>query len=201
MKFRNALKIGISCLVLTSLPAVAQTSNTEDEEDSDFIGCGMLGNGIGAAMIYAGTQTGVNLWTAGMSAALAWGVSTETTEYCNHVTEATIEAYENAMNNLGIQIMWHQYHDPYMPWCLSIRAHDCIPYVEPGDVPDPSQQLFVQQSWEIARLTAERLLNGATDNSARITPLALGSALRSAYDRSGLQSSPSPFQNSFDSVE
>lgn len=201
MKFQNALKIGVFCFVLASLPAVAQTTTTDEEEDSDYIGCGMLGNGIGAAMIYAGTQTGVNLWTAGLSAGLAWGVSTETTEYCNHVTEATVEAFENAMRNLGIQIMWHRYHDPSMPWCFSIREHDCVPFIDPDEMPDPNQQLFVAQSWEMARLTAERLLDGGTGNSARMTPLELANALQSAFERSGLQSSPSSFRNTFDGIE
>ncbi len=201
MKFQNALRTAIFCLVLTSLPAVAQMKNTEDDEDPDYVGCEMLGNGIGAAMIYAGTQTGANAWTAGLSAALAYGVSVETTQYCDHVTEATIEAYENAMNNLGIQIMWHRYHDPFMPWCFSIREYDCIPHIEPDDLPDPNLQLFVEQSWAVARLTAERLLDGGTGNSTHITPFALADALQSAFERSGLQSSPSSFRNRFAGIE
>ena len=200
MKLQNALRAGVLCLLLAGLPAVAQEANGDDDEDSDYIGCGMLGNGIGAAMIYAGTMTGANAWTIGLSAALAYGVSTETSEYCDHVTEETVVAYENAMNNLGIQIMWHTYHDPYMPWCLSIREYDCIPYMEPADIPDPNQQLFVEQSWAAARLVAEQFLDGGTGNSARITPLALANALQSGFDRSGLRTSPSSFRRSFDKL-
>ena len=195
MTIRNYVIAGVLGTLLAVSPAYAQDDN--DEQDEDYIGCGMLGAGVGAAVIAAGTATGANAWTVGLSAALGYGINREIDDYCNHVTEQTVEAYENAMNILGIQIMWHTYHDPNMSWCLSVREFDCIPFIDPAEDPDPNQQVFVQQSWEAVRFATERMLDGGTGNSAHITPHALANALQTGFEHSGLAGGPTPFQNSF----
>jgi len=189
------LVVALVSLVFASAPAIAQDS--DQEEDAEYIGCEMLSTGVGAAVYYAGTASAAHAWTVGASAALALGIKHNADGLCNHVTKEAIRAYENAMIGLGIQIMWHTYHDPYMSWCLSIREYDCIPYIEPGDIPDPSQQVFVEQSWEAVRFAVEQMSDGGLGNSARITPHALGVALQAGFERSGLQGGPAPFQNSF----
>ncbi len=195
MTIRKYLVSGALVALLAVSPADAQDDS--DEHDEDYMGCGMLGAGVGAAIIAAGTATTANAWTVGLSAALGYGINREIDEYCNEVTQQTVEAYEYAMDVLGIQILWHTYHDPNMAWCLSVREHDCIPYIDPADRPDPNQQLFVQQSWEAVRFAARQLLEGGTGNSAYITPLALGNALQAGFEHGGLQGGPMPFQNSF----
>ena len=113
----------------------------------------------------------------------------------------TREAFENAMNILGIQIMWHNYHDPGMDWCLSIKRYDCIPYIEPDQLSNLSQQLFVQQSWEAARGAAERLLDGGIGNAANVSPRSLANALQTGFEASGFRESPALLQNSFSGFE
>lgn len=189
------LAVALVGMAFTNTPAMAQ--DNDEEEDPQYVGCEMLSTGIGAAVYYAGTSTGAHAWTVGASAALAYGIKYNADGLCNQLTEETIRAYENAMIGLGIQIMWHTYHDPNMSWCLSIREYDCIPYIEPGDIPDPSQQAFVEQSWEAVRFAAEQLLGGSIENSAHITPQALGRALQAGFAHSGLLGGPTPFQNSF----
>ena len=186
-------------MMLASVPAMAH--DNDDEEESDYVGCEFLSTGIGAAVYYAGTASGAHAWSVGMSAALALGIKYNSDGLCNHVTEETVEAFENAMNNLGIQIMWHNYHDPSMNWCLSIRQYDCIPYIEPDDSSSFDQQLFVQQSWEAARGTAERLLAGGLGNSAFVSPLSLADALQTGFETSGFRDSPALLQNSFGGLE
>ena len=193
------LTVAIVSLVLATAPASAQ--DNDDDDDSEYVGCEMLSTGIGAALYYAGTATAANAWTVGASAALAYGITRNADGLCNRVTEETVDAFENAMNNLGIQIMWHTYHDPYMDWCLSIREYDCIPYIGPGDIPDPNQQAFVSQSWEAVRSAAEYLLDGGVGNSARITPHALGNALRSGFEESGLHGTATPFHETANSID
>ena len=189
------IAVAIFALIFASAPAMAQDNDAD--EDKEYLGCEMLSTGIGAAVYYAGTASAAHAWTVGLSAALAFGIKHNADGLCNHVTEETVEAYENAMTGLGIQIMWHTYHDPGMGWCLSIREYDCLPYIEPSDIPDPMQQVFVEQSWAAVRFAVDRILDGGVSNSAHITPYQLGNALRAGFDRSGLQGSPVPFQNSF----
>ncbi len=188
MKKRNLLCMGVLSFMFIGLPAAAQDA----EDDADYLGCEMLGIGVGAAVLAAGTGTGATAWSAGAAAALAFGLNHTVGEYCDHVTEETVQAYENAMNTLGIQILWHTYHDPFMPWCLSIREYDCLPYIPPDDMPDPNQQLFVELAWEASRGTAEQLLGDITLNSAYITPLAVGNALQSGYETSGIDDGLAP---------
>ncbi len=192
-RYTTVLVLG---LLVASVPAMAQDSDDEDD-NTDYLACEMLSTGIGAAVYAAGTASGAHAWTVGMSAAFALGIKYSADGLCNHVTEETVEAYENAMIGLGIQIMWHTYHDPYMQWCLSVREYDCLPYIEPSDIPDPSQQAFVEQSWEAVRYAVEQLVEGGAGNSAHITPHALGNALQAGFERSGLYGGPTPFQNSF----
>ena len=194
-KFMN---VAVLCLLFASVPAMAQD---DDEEDEEYVGCGMLGAGIGAAVVAAGTAGGANVWTVGLSSALGYGMHTEVDDYCNEVAERTVEAYENAMANLGIQILWHTFHDPLMPWCMSVKKYDCIPYIDPNHDQDPNQQLFVEQSWEAVRSAAETLIDGGIDNSARITPVALANALQTGFDQGGLHSSPSAFQTRFNGIQ
>ncbi len=195
MTIRNYRVLAVLGALLAASPAHAQDES--NEQDGDYMGCGMLGAGIGAAVIGAGTATTANAWTVGLSAALGYGINREIDRYCNEVTEQTVEAFENAMDVLGIQILWHTYHDPNMEWCLSVREYDCIPYIDPEDLPHPNQLLFVQQSWEAVRSAAEHLLDSGAGNAAHITPLALANALQAGFERSGLQGGPMPFQNSF----
>ena len=190
-------------VVLILLLAVSPThaQDSDDEQDEEYVGCGMLGAGIGAAVVAAGTASGANAWTVGLSAAIGYGMHRETDEYCNHVTEQTVEAYENAMTALGIQILWHTYYDPGMRWCLSIKQYDCIPFVNPAELPDSGQQAFVEQTWEAVRFAAEQLLLDGGSSENQITPLALANALQSGFENSGLQSSPTVFQNHFDGFD
>ncbi len=186
MKKWNLFSIGALSLMFIGVPAAAQ------DEDEDYLGCEMLGIGVGAAVLAAGTGTGANAWSAGAAAALAFGLNHTVGEYCDHVTEETVRAYENAMNTLGIQIMWHTYHDPFMPWCLSIKEYDCLPYIPPEDTNDPNRQLFVELAWESARGTAELLLGDVTLNSAFITPLGVGNALQTGFEASGIEDGLAP---------
>ncbi len=195
LKFLIVAMLGLS---FAGAPAMAQDG---DGDDNEYVGCEMLSTGIGAAVYYAGTASAAHAWTVGLSAALAFGIKHNADGLCNYVTEETVEAYENAMIGLGIQIMWHTYHDPGMSWCLSINEYDCLPYIAPTEMPDPSQQVFVEQSWEAVRFAADQLLDGGIGNSAYITPHALGNALRSGFENSGLQGGPTPFQNNFDGGE
>ncbi len=199
MTIRTHIYAGTLLALLAISPVHAQS--VDEAQDDGHIGCGMLGAGIGAAVIAAGTSSGANAWTVGLSAALGYGMHREVDAYCDHVVEETVQAYENALNNLGIQILWHTYHDPGMAWCLSIRAYECIPYIDEPDIPNPSQQLFVEQTWQAVRSAAEQMVNASTGNSARITPLALANALQSGFDDSGLHSSPALFENRFDGSE
>ena len=193
MKRIVLLAVAAFTLTLASVPVMAQ--HNADEEEADYVGCEVLSNGIGAALYYAGTASGANAWSVGMSAALAYGIKYNSEGACNEIVEATVEAYENAMINLGIQILWHTYYDPGMEWCLSIKRFHCIPFVEPDLLPDPAQALFVQQSWEMARTTAERLLDGGTGNTAYISPLSLANALQAGFESSGLEASPAMIRN------
>ncbi len=193
MKNTTFLTVAAVTLALMGAPAMAQ-DNT-DKEETDNAGCEILSTGIGAALYYAGTASGANAWSVGMSAALAYGIKYNSQGACNEVVEATVDAYENAMINLGIQIRWHTYHDPGMEWCLSIKRFHCIPFVEPELSLNPGHQLFARQSWEMARATAERLLSGNTANSAHITPLSLANALQSGFETSGFQASPAMIRN------
>ena len=199
MTIRAHILAGTLFALLAVSPASAQILDAEQEDGP--IGCGMLGAGVGAAVIAAGTSSGANAWTVGLSAALGFGMQREVDAYCDHVVEVTVAAYQNALTNLGIQILWHTYHDPGMAWCLSIREHECIPYVDDPEKPNPSQQLFVEQTWQAVRSASEQMLNASTGNSARITPLALANALQSGFDTSGLQSSPVLIENRLDGFE
>ena len=193
MKRIVLLAVAAFTLTLASAPVMAQ--HNADEEEPDYVGCEVLSNGIGAALYYAGTASGANAWSVGMSAALAYGIKYNSQGACNEVVEATVDAYENAMINLGIQIRWHTYHDPGMEWCLSIKRFHCIPFVEPELSLNPGHQLFARQSWEMARATAERLLSGNTANSAHISPLSLANALQAGFESSGLEASPAMIRN------
>jgi hypothetical protein len=173
-------------LVLAS-PVYAQ-SQDDEEEDDNYVGCAMLRAGISGGMYVGGTSAGVQPWLAGAAAALAFGGGYYAEAYCSHVTEETVEAYENAMNTLGIQILWHTYHDPSMGWCLSIRQYDCIPYIDPDNGYTEQQLLFVEQSWETVRSSSEFLLLQGTDNTALISPALLASSLAHGFAESGLQS-------------
>ncbi len=199
MKTMTVLAVAALTLTLTSAPVVAQYN--ADDEETDNVGCEILSTGLGAALYYAGTASGANAWSVGMSAALAYGIKHNSDGACNEVVEATVEAYENAMINLGIQIQWHIYYDPGMEWCLSIKRYHCIPFVEPDLLSDPSQALLVQQSWEMARATAERLLSGGITNSAHISPLSLANALQAGFETSGFQASPAMIRNSLGGAE
>ncbi len=195
-KFLTVAMLGLS---FAGAPAMAQQS--DDNTADEYLGCEMLSTGIGAAVYYAGTASGAHAWTVGLSAALAYGIKHNADGLCNHVTEETVQAYENAMIGLGIQIMWHTYHDPGMGWCLSIREYDCVPYIDPAEMPDPSQQLFVEQSWQAARTAAEQLVGWGAGNSAHITPFTIGNALRSGFEAGGMQGAMLPFQNNFGGIE
>ncbi len=199
MTIRKLVLSGALIGLLAISPAYAQDS--DDEQDEEYIGCGMLGAGVGAAVIAAGTAGGATAWTAGLSAAIGYGMHLEIEGYCEHVAAETVEAYENAMNNLGIQILWHTYHDPSMAWCLSIKKYDCIPYIEPTETPDPHQQLFVEQSWEAVRSAAEQLQFKGAGNQQRISPLALANALQTGFDNSGLQGSSALFDDHFSGLD
>ncbi len=190
MTIRNSLVSALLASLLASVPAYAQ--NTGAEQDGDFIGCGMLGAGIGASVVAAGTATGANAWTVGLSAALGYGINREVDQYCNEVSQQTIQAFENAMTILGIQIWWHTYHDPSTPWCFSIKAYDCIPYIKSPDDMLIKYDLFVQQTWEAVRFAAERMLDSRNGNSARITPLELANALHDGFTQAGFLSNPGP---------
>lgn len=198
MTIRKHIISGTLLALLAAAPACAQAD--DEEQGEEYVGCGMLGAGIGAAVVAAGTATGANAWTVGLSAALGYGMQQEVDAYCDHVAEQTVEAYENAMHILGIQILWHTYYDPGMAWCLSIKEYDCIPYVDPADNPDPNQQAFVQQSWEAVRFAARQLLNEGVGRQNEITPLALANALQHGFESSGLQSSPTFFENRFNGI-
>ena len=95
MTIRKYLVSGVLVALLAVSPAYAQDDS--DEQNEDYMGCGMLGAGVGAAIIAAGTATTANAWTVGLSAALGYGINREIDEYCNEVTQQTVEAYHQDM--------------------------------------------------------------------------------------------------------